>query len=721
VYKQILASIALVAVLVTAATPVLAQGETGLELREAISLAKSFFPETEQFKSFHSSVDSYDGRLIYHLYWEEHESGSDQHGDHLMIRVDGNAGLVVSYNRGNSAFEKPGEYSSLPAYGKDQSLAIATEFLKALVPAQLAEARLDRVEEPQIIVGKRAWPLHYTFTFVQYVNDIPFKFNNITVRVNADAGQVIDFFMNWQDYDFPAPEGIIGMEAAEGAFRSHGLKLVYLRSYSYIHQRSVPFLAYVLEEGRSLQIDAFTGEISTDGAVVWTERMAKEGLVEEMADSYSPWELREIELIEGLLTKEQAEAKARDMLGLPQELELRQWGLYREDHGHEIVRLWHLEWWTETESGYTSASVRLDAATGNIQNFYFQDKHNDRQEEKFTLTPAEAQSLAEAFLKKVSPDYYADTELVTKYNLSEKEPLPYSYSFNFERRHNGIPVQGDNLYVTVRHDKKIAGFSVNWYRGDLPSASQVLDPEVISDIFLRDVGLDLEYVLTYDFSGSMTKEVNTALVYWPKQVSSYQFNPHTGVNIDRIGKEIVAPVKPDYQDIAGHWAEKDIDQLVELGLLRLAGDNFRPDEGVTLGDLLKMLAQASGWHDGDVTLPVRLAEYSDSAYANPLAFGLSRGLLEPDEGVDPETIVTREVLAYYLAKLLGHGHTAKLTGIWTAPYADFRDVGAQYQGSVAITYAEGVMGGASGGRFLPKQITTRAQVAVTLARMLNMK
>ena len=103
-----------------------------------------------------------------------------------------------------------------------------------------------------------------------------------------------------------------------------------------------------------------------------------------------------------------------------------------------------------------------------------------------------------------------------------------------------------------------------------------------------------------------------------------------------------------------------------------------------------------------------------------MLFRSYRGIITPkDTNIDPETLVTREMLAFYLARMEWYSAAASLKGIWTAPYADFASVSTDYQGSVSIVHALGLLGSGGNGMFLPKQATTRAQVAVVLSRMLD--
>ena len=316
---------------------------------------------------------------------------------------------------------------------------------------------------------------------------------------------------------------------------------------------------------------------------------------------------------------------------------------------------------------------------------------------------------------------YAAVELTSKFEQPEGDKFPHSYSFTFERRVNGLPVVGDSLSLTVQYDKRVTNFYTNWYSGEFPSAEGVLKAEVMNDIFLQNVGLKLEYVHQIDTASSSKYTVPTVkLVYKAHELSSYNFNPFNGKNIDYSGKDIVPVVKPEYTDLAGHWAGADIVRLVDLGLLRLDGSQFRPDEAIKLGDLLKMLSDAAGNQDSDPVLPLWLKSYGTSDNSSALWYGVYRGIItQKDANIDPETLVTREMLAFYLARMEGYQAATSLKGIWAAPYTDFAAVSVEYQGSVAIVHALGLMGSGGNGMFLPQAHTTRAQVAVVLSRMLD--
>ncbi|KAF0197636.1 MAG: propeptide PepSY amd peptidase M4 [Bacillota bacterium] len=721
--KKLLTAILVAVMVVSSVLPVAAQENASLP--EAIKLAKSLF-STDSFTQFWSHQETYNGRTTYQLYWSE-ENGVDKSPAHLTVRVDAQRLLITGYNY-QPAYQEQA-YPPLPKMGENECLTVAEAFAAKLAPEHFAQMKLEKVDKPQIRIEKRSGPLSYIFRYVHYINGIAFQPNNMHVSVNGDTGEIQDYYLTWEDYEFPSTEGTLTLADAQEVFKTKGLKLVYSRRYSWREQTNKPYLAYTLENGSAMQIDAVTGEITYGGYRVYNTSLTKDmpavmGLSREQA--FTPWELEEIDTVAGLLTVEQGEAIAREIISLSEKAQLRSSRLMEDKS--ENLRFWNLEWEYMIEDYYVGASARLNAADGEIQNFHFWEKTSPQEGEP-KLTYEEALAVASEFLQKWLPAKYEDTELTSRYKHQDGQRLPHTYSFTFERRINGLPVVGDSMNVNVQYDKRVTSFYSNWYNGEFPSAEGALTVEEMNDIFLQNVGLKIEYVHHFDSASSSEFNVYSSaryaqptikLVYKANELNSYSFNPVTGKSMDYYGKDIVPVTKPEYNDIAGHWAQAAIVRLVDLGLLRLEGSEFRPDEAIKLGDLLMMLSDASGDQNSEPILPLWLKKHNTSNYADALWYGVARGIIrEKDKDIDPETLVTREVLAFYLARMQGYSEATSLKGIWTAPYSDFALVSTERQGSVSIVHALGLMGSGGNGQFLPKQEATRAQVAVILSRMLD--
>ena len=732
--KRILTLMLAALVLLVSVSP--AAARTDARLTEAIELAKQFFPETDNFRTFRSSLDTRGERAVFSLHWSGANTDPTGHNpSSLWVGVDISRRLVTAF-RFEPATPRtmPPSLTAIPQFDRAHAERVAREFAARLAPTQFASMRLHQVDEPQIRIGRRNWPHFFTLTYIQYVNGIPFAPNSVRITVNADTGVVQHYDLAWEDYTFPAAQGVISQAELTRIFGEVGLKLVYQRVQWWRpmqEKESEPFLAYVLEDGSALAIDAFTGKVTRIG---WHGPFPLRGvsadatLEEQARQGLTPAELKEIEFVAGLLPLERAEIIAREITAIAPTVPLA--GSQLKAQGDGGRRLWQLHFAQHDEGEQVWADVTLDAKTGELMNFNYSDA--EKEQPKPNLSAEEAERLAVAFLQRWAADKFPDVRLeqsgpegIEPRHDGDKE-LPHSYWFTFRRYVNNIPVGTDQLDVRVRHDRRVTSFHSNWYwyEGTFPSPQGALTPTQMNALFLREHGLQLEYVLDHEADPAAKVSApmpmprlepvpvpspRVRLVFRPKALPSYSFDAFTGKNIDHTGEEIKPVVKPVYTDIAGHWAERDIAQLVSLGLLRLPGPAFKPDAVLTVGEFLRFLADASGV-SGDFVTMTR-------------SFAVQSGILDAPEAekVDLNLPLTRELMAYYLARQQGHGQTAALKGIWATPFRDFATVAGEYQGSVAVVHALGLMRGDTNGNFLPQQQTTRAQAVVILARMLTMK
>ncbi|MBT9177448.1 MAG: hypothetical protein DDT20_01781 [Firmicutes bacterium] len=708
--KRIFTLVLAALVLLASVSPVSAR--TDIRLTEAIRLAKQFFPETDNFRTFRSRLEAGEDRVVFHLHWSRATTDPARHNpSNIWVSVDLNRQLIVSYRHEPATPRtQSASLTAIPQFGREHAERVATDFVRRLAPAQFAGMRLSNVEEPAIIIGRRFWPHFYVFSYVRFVNNIAFPSNGLRITVNADTGTVQEYSLSWGDYTFPAPQNLISQAELTRVFNEVGLKLVYQRVQWWRpmqNKENEPFLAYILEDGSVLQIDAFTGKVTRSS---WGPQLppgidfaaseadkARAGLTEA--------ELKEIDFVAGLVTAERAEAIAREIAALPATVPLVASQLY--GRGENGDRIWQLQFGTRHDHDMVWVGVTLDAVTGKLLTFYYTDSNYQPVAPRLELE--EAQQIAQAFLARWAGDKLGDIRLVEEPAATPTDELPQGYLLWYQRFENNIPVQGDRVHVHVRHDRRVGTFGFNWYEGKFPSPAGALTPAQMNAQFLSEQGLHLQYVLEFVEVKDRSAATVVRLVYRPKALSSYNFNAFTGKNVDHTGKEIVPVVKPVYRDITGHWAERDIRQLVDLGLLRLAGPELRPDAVITVGEFLQVLSDASG--------------FSVDAAAEARSFATLSGMMNEDEAeaADLNRPLTRELMAFYLARHQGHGQTAALQGIWSAPFRDFAAIAAEYQGSVAIVHALKLMRGDTNGNFLPREQATRAQAIVIIARMLHMQ
>ncbi|UIO40956.1 S-layer homology domain-containing protein [Brevibacillus brevis] len=179
-----------------------------------------------------------------------------------------------------------------------------------------------------------------------------------------------------------------------------------------------------------------------------------------------------------------------------------------------------------------------------------------------------------------------------------------------------------------------------------------------------------------------------------------------------------------YVDISGHWAEQQINQLY---IANVIGQNeyFRPDDNVTLGELLTMFVNAKGIEPlgnkqssfADVPANSWLSSYAETAYRLGIVHGQKQGnylYLHPDAPVK------RAELASILVRTMGDSGVVNnlkwSTTIQTLnQYADGSNVNEKEQRPLVYAMENGLMSAYEDGTLKPDKYMTRAEAATYAA------
>lgn len=181
--------------------------------------------------------------------------------------------------------------------------------------------------------------------------------------------------------------------------------------------------------------------------------------------------------------------------------------------------------------------------------------------------------------------------------------------------------------------------------------------------------------------------VDGALVFRADQTASYALVENTA----------------RFRDTQTHWARADVAFSAGRGIVVGVGaEEFRPDDGATVAAAVTVLGRLAG-----------VADAVDPAlWAQPhLAWAREEGLLPA--GLDPNAPITREQLAYLLARFTGQSGDGE-----AVTYADLDRIGAGYLASVRQVRALGLMQGRENNTFDPQGNLTRAELATVLHRLI---
>jgi hypothetical protein len=246
--------------------------------------------------------------------------------------------------------------------------------------------------------------------------------------------------------------------------------------------------------------------------------------------------------------------------------------------------------------------------------------------------------------------------------------------------------------------------------------------------FGNDLRVEVDYTLK---SG---EDPNKVVIYFIddkghlQTVKNGKYNTATGkveFKPGHFSKYAPAYVKVSFTDI-GHvsWAKESIDSLAARAVIDgIGGNDFAPDQKVTRAQFLKMLMQALELSDETAKSALSDVQegswyYSSVAAAEKL--GIVQGKADGTFGVNEE--ITREdmaVLAYRAAQQAQI--KLKSAAGNTGTFADQSEIAGYAAPAVKAMQEGGILQGVSEGRFAPKGQATRAQSAVVIYKLMNLR
>ncbi|MDD3168422.1 MAG: S-layer homology domain-containing protein [Eubacteriales bacterium] len=180
-----------------------------------------------------------------------------------------------------------------------------------------------------------------------------------------------------------------------------------------------------------------------------------------------------------------------------------------------------------------------------------------------------------------------------------------------------------------------------------------------------------------------------------------------------------------FTDVAGHWAESYIGFTTERELFFGTGGNqFSPKTGMTramfatvLGRLYDRsfggIATSDAHAFTDCNYGAYYGKYVDWAAENEIIGGIGGGRFAPD------SLITREQMAamlYRFADLLGKFPDGMDTAL---EYSDAASISSYAKDAALYCQTTGVIGGRTGGVFVPQDTATRAEVAAMIQRFIE--
>lgn len=176
-----------------------------------------------------------------------------------------------------------------------------------------------------------------------------------------------------------------------------------------------------------------------------------------------------------------------------------------------------------------------------------------------------------------------------------------------------------------------------------------------------------------------------------------------------------APEQAEKSDIAGHWAEKEMKELIDQGMMKGYRGKYRPDDPITRAEFITLLVRSLKYKIAEASIPI----FPDVSESTPWAVpyvntAYDHHLIDSTGEFRPKSNILRSEIAEIIARVLQERGEGEVT--INGP--SFGDVPAnvQYFKAVETVSRKGIMQGDKR-KFRPDDTATRAEAAVIILRL----
>ena len=428
-----------------------------------------------------------------------------------------------------------------------------------------------------------------------------------------------------------------------------------------------------------------------------------------------------VDKLEGVLSKEQLDAKIRALKGLAigNEYTLGQ-ASYQVDNENKKV-LCNLTYTAKADmkpdagnsayDGYIRKYISVDAKTGDLVSLYTSYPYDmvkqlGKSDEQLKLS-------AQTFLKDNFSAHFALTVL-----SDSKSDSDNSLQLSYAQSVNGYFYYSNALNISVnRATGAVDSFNQNWNESIVfDNTDNLINSQKALSVYTDTFTAKLCYVeipVKIDpTQPGMEPYVKLGYNYIYRLTLGYVLNSDQNVSgIDaKTGKVVAQEAKPAqtlaYGDLNGHYAQSQIEKLAQFGI-GYSASSFEPEKQLTEKDMLIFLLSTTGqrFDEGN----------DDSLYEAAKQYGLwTRGTEQK-----PDRLISRMEVIRAILSMSGYDKTAGLKGIYKCSFSDSQTILEADYGYAAIAQGLGIVRGDQGGKLDPYETATRAELAVMLYNFMN--
>ena len=620
--KMNMIAMALAIVMVLCALPVNSLAETknlnkvdDKTVEKLVLKAKEIFNIKDVYDNFEvnsSSDDDYG--TIYNLSWSKKDGSSD-----LNVSIS-NDMHITNYNK----YENKKYETLKPNYSYEALKKYAIDTIKKIDPVNAKSLKLNE-SSYQNYVDDNA----YIFNFDRYVGDRRVIGDGASITINYVDKSVKRYSLNYNhgfDFsktaEFDALKSNLTMDEAINIFKEN--KYIKPMIKFVINEKKDPRITFKTIYSNELNVNYFVNSTSKkyeryDYPIFLNNYMTKDAAVEESASGLSEYEVKGIDKIKGIKTKDEAVKKAKSFVKDASKAKVTLSNLNQDYISKDYI--YNINFESGKDEKKTYYNISLDAKDLTLLRFSTYNNFDSGDNDKKDLNSDELKKIALDYIKKNASDIdEKDLELMATENNT-------AY---FVRVMDGYYIPENSISISVSKDtKEINEYSRAWYRKPIKYEKAKKSIDEAYDVIKKEINYEEAYQYIRDKSDPAKSSV--VLTYMPK---------NTKIEIDAISGKLAKSNEElkNYSDIdKSKYKDKAI-LLKQMGYAYIE-DEIMPEKNLKQKDFITFV-YIFGSRDSD--------EIIDNAYQR----ALREGVIKANE-VNREKEITNMDLAKFMIRLKG--------------------------------------------------------------------
>ena len=577
--------------------------------------AKEIFNIKDVYDNFEvnsSSDDDYG--TIYNLSWSKKDGSSD-----LNVSIS-NDMHITNYNK----YENKKYETLKPNYSYEALKKYAIDTIKKIDPVNSKSLKLNESSYQNYIDDNA-----YIFNFDRYVGDRRVIGDGASITINYVDKSVKRYSLNYNhgfDFsktaEFDALKSNLTIDEAINIFKEN--KYIKPMIKFVVDEKKEPRITFKTIYSNELNANYFVNSTSKkyeryDYPIFLNNFMTKDAAAEGAMDGLSEYEVKGIDKIKGIKTKDEAVKKAKTFVKDASKAKVTLSNLNQDYISKDYVYNINMEIGKDEKKTYYNIS--LDAKDLTLLRFSTYNNFDSGDNDKKDLSSDELKKIALDYIKKNASDIdEKDLELMATENNT-------AY---FVRVMDGYYIPENSISIGISKDtKEINEYSRAWYRKPIKYEKAKKSIDEAYDVIKKEINYEEAYQYIRDKSDPAKSSV--VLTYMPK---------NTKIEIDAISGKLAKSNEElkNYSDIdKSKYKDKAI-LLKQMGYAYIE-DEIMPEKNLKQKDFITFV-YIFGSRDSD--------EIIDNAYQR----ALREGVIKANE-VNREKEITNMDLAKFMIRLKG--------------------------------------------------------------------